>query len=85
MVRLTRLNNQPIVVNSDLVKFVEQAPDTLITLVNGEKFMVRESREEVIKRIIEFRRTVLQGVFPAWDRVATAAPEADEQERESKE
>jgi flagellar protein FlbD len=85
MVRLTRLNNQPIVVNSDLVKFVEQAPDTLITLVNGEKFMVRESCEEVIARIIEFRRTVLQGVFPAWDRIATPAPQADEQEPEGKE
>jgi len=65
MVHLTRLNNQPLVVNSDLIKFVEQAPDTLITLVNGEKFMVRESTEEIVKRTIEFRRAVLQGAFPA--------------------
>ena len=47
MIRLTRLNNQVLTVNSDLIKFVEQSPDTLITLVTGEKIVVRESSEEV--------------------------------------
>jgi len=70
MIRLTRLNSQPLVVNSDLIKFVEEAPDTLITLVNGEKFMVLESANQVVKLIIDFRRGVLQGIFPAWDQVA---------------
>ena len=71
MIRLTRLNSQALIVNSDLVKFVEQAPDTLITLLNGEKFMVLESVDQVVKRIIEFRRSVLRGIFPAWDQVAS--------------
>ena len=71
MIRLTRLNSQALIVNSDLVKFVEQAPDTLITLLNGEKFMVRESVDQVVERIIEFRRSVLRGIFPAWDQVAS--------------
>ena len=62
MIQLTRLNNQPLAVNSDLIKFVEQAPDTVITLVTGEKLVVRESAEEVIERIVEFRRSVLQGI-----------------------
>ena len=86
MVQLTRLNNQPLVVNSDLIKFVEQAPDTLITLVNGEKFMVRESSEEVVKRTIEFRRSVLQGAIPVWDHVAPLplGSEAGEAEGHSK-
>ncbi len=75
MVHLTRLNNQPLVVNSDLIKFVEQSPDTLITLVNGEKFMVRESTEEIVRRTIEFRRAVLQGAFPAWDRATQLPPD----------
>ena len=44
MIRLTRLNNQALTVNSDLIKFVEQSPDTLITLVTGEKIVVREER-----------------------------------------
>jgi flagellar protein FlbD len=67
MIRLTRLNNQPLRVNSDLIKFVEQSPDTLITLITGEKIVVRESAEEVLARIIEFRRSVLQGLSLVWD------------------
>ncbi len=82
MVHLTRLNNQPLVVNSDLIKFVEQSPDTLITLVNGEKFMVRESTEEIVKRTIEFRRAVLQGAFPTWDHAAPLPSEEGSAESE---
>jgi flagellar protein FlbD len=73
MIRLTRLNNQPLVVNSDLIKFVEQSPDTLITLVAGEKIVVRESVEEVLSRVIQFRRSVLQGVSSAEDYSASDA------------
>jgi flagellar protein FlbD len=61
MIQLTRLNNSPLIVNSDLVKFVEQSPDTVITLVNGEKILVREKADEVLNRIVEYRRSVLQG------------------------
>jgi flagellar protein FlbD len=71
MIRLTRLNNQALTVNSDLIKFVEQSPDTLITLVSGEKIVVRESAEEVLARIVEFRRSVLRGLSPAWDSSAS--------------
>lgn len=67
MIRLTRLNNQPLAVNSDLIKFIEQSPDTLITLITGEKIVVRESAQEVLVRIVEFRRSVLQGLPPTWD------------------
>ncbi len=61
MIQLTRLNNHPLVVNSDLIKFVEQAPDTVITLLNGEKIVVRESAQDVLDRVVQFRRSVLQG------------------------
>ncbi|MGB7602618.1 MAG: flagellar FlbD family protein [Candidatus Sulfotelmatobacter sp.] len=71
MIRLTRLNNQALTVNSDLIKFVEQSPDTLITLVNGEKIVVRESAEEVLARIVEFRRSVLRGLSSVWDSSAS--------------
>lgn len=67
MIRLTRLNNQVLTVNSDLIKFVERSPDTLITLVTGEKIVVRESVEELLARVIEFRRSVLQGLTLDWD------------------
>jgi len=65
MIQLTRLNNSSLTVNSDLIKFVEQSPDTVITLLNGEKIIVRESTSTVLERIVEFRRTVLQGIYPA--------------------
>jgi flagellar protein FlbD len=75
MIQLTRLNNSPLIVNSDLVKFVEQSPDTVITLVNGEKLLVREKADEVLNRIVEFRRSVLQAVPPIMNHIpAMAAP-----------
>jgi flagellar protein FlbD len=64
MIQLTRLNNHPLVVNSDLIKFVEQAPDTVITLLSGEKIVVRESAPDVLERVVQFRRSVLQGITP---------------------
>jgi len=75
MIQLTRLNNQPLVVNSDLIKFVEQAPETVITLVTGEKIVVRENVPQILDHIVQFRRAVLNGIFPGWDnRVALAPP-----------
>jgi len=65
MIQLTRLNNNPLTVNSDLIKFVEQSPDTVITLLNGEKIIVRENADTVLQRIVQFRRTVLEGIYPA--------------------
>jgi uncharacterized protein YlzI (FlbEa/FlbD family) len=67
MICLTRLNNQVLTINSDFIKFVEQSPDTLITLVSGEKLVVLESPTEILARIVEFRRSVLQGLSLAWD------------------
>lgn len=62
MIRLTRLNNQVLVVNSDLIKFVENAPDTVLTLITGEKMLVRESADEIVSRIVEFRRRIMEGL-----------------------
>lgn len=56
MIRLTRLNNRSLVVNSELIKFIENAPDTVITLVTGEKIVVLETAEEVMNRILQYRR-----------------------------
>jgi flagellar protein FlbD len=62
MIRLTRLNGSSIALNSDLIKFVENAPDTVITLINGEKMIVRESTEDLIQQLVQFRRSVLAGL-----------------------
>ncbi len=58
MIRLTRLNGEPFVVNAELIKFVEERPDTFITLTDDERFVVRESAEEVTRRAIEHARTI---------------------------
>jgi flagellar protein FlbD len=65
VIQLTRLNNQPLVVNADLIKLIEQAPDTVITLVTGEKLVVREKTEEVVRRVIGFRRELLADLHEA--------------------
>lgn len=62
MIELTRLNNHPLVVNSDLIKTIEYAPDTVITLINGDKIVVRETGEDILARIVAFRRRVLDGL-----------------------
>lgn len=64
MIQLTRLNRQPFTVNSDLIKFVEKSPDTVLTLTNGEKIVVLESPEEVVHKVIAFRRALLADVLP---------------------
>jgi len=58
MIQLTRLNNARLALNCDLIKYVEEAPDTVITLLNGEKLVVRETTEQVIERVRDFRRSV---------------------------
>ncbi len=58
MISLTRLNKKAFVVNAELIKMVEETPDTMITLINGDHFMVRESVQEVVDRAIDFARQV---------------------------
>lgn len=63
MVRLTRLNHVPLVLNSDLIEHLETTPDTVITLTTGQKFVVLESAGEVIDRVIEFRKAIHERAF----------------------
>jgi flagellar protein FlbD len=60
MVRLTRLNQAPLVLNSDLIERIDITPDTVITLTTGQILRVCESAEEVVHRIVEFRRRVFE-------------------------
>ncbi len=61
MIHLTRLNHTPVVLNSDLIEHVETTPDTVISLTTGQKLMVLETAEEIIERVVRFRRSILQG------------------------
>jgi flagellar protein FlbD len=58
MIRVTRLNSSPLILNSDLIEHIETTPDTVITLTTGQSLRVRESAEEVVQRIVEFRRSI---------------------------
>jgi flagellar protein FlbD len=59
MIELTKLQNSKIIVNAELIEFVESTPDTLITTTTGKKLMVKESVEEVIKMVIAYKRRCL--------------------------
>jgi flagellar protein FlbD len=61
MVQVTRINHVPLVLNSDLIEHIETTPDTVITLLNGQKIMVLESAEEIVTRVVHFRRRIMPG------------------------
>ena len=74
MIQLTRLNGNPIVVNSELIKFAESSPDTMLTLVNGEKLIVREGLHDVMNRVLQYRARLLADVAQQLpERVAAVA------------
>ncbi len=58
MIAVTRINGDRIVVNADLIKTIERTPDTMITLLNGDHMIVKESLEEIVKRAIEYGRSI---------------------------
>ena len=59
MIELTRLNGRAMVVNSDLIKTVEASPDTMLTLINGEKLIVREEIGDVVEKVLAYRAKLL--------------------------
>ena len=56
MIRVTRLNHVPLILNSDLIEHIDMTPDTIVTLTSGQKFMVLESADEVVDKVISFRQ-----------------------------
>lgn len=59
MIKLTRLNHQTVALNPDIILWAEQSPDTTLCLVGGERVLVRESLDELIDRVIEYRRKTM--------------------------
>jgi len=73
MIQLTRLNGSPLYVNLDLIKWAEATPDTMLSLTNGEKVVVRESCDEVVERVKSHRVHLLRRADEAGN-LLTAAP-----------
>lgn len=62
MIKLTRLNGEEFIVNAEMIRFVESRPDTYITLGAGERVIVRESTDEVVKRCLAWSRAIRTAV-----------------------
>jgi flagellar protein FlbD len=60
MIAVTRINGTRIYINADHIETVESTPDTVITLMNDRKLIVRENAEEVTERVIDYQRKVHQ-------------------------
>ena len=56
MIQVTRLNGKGLVLNAELIQFIEATPDTVITLLNHEKIVVKESSDQVVERVLQYRR-----------------------------
>jgi flagellar protein FlbD len=62
MIMLTKINRASIAVNSDMIEFIEETPDTVITMTNNDRIVVQESTAEIIKRVVRYRRMISSAV-----------------------
>ncbi|MFZ5640289.1 MAG: flagellar FlbD family protein [Bacillota bacterium] len=58
MIKVTRMNGLELVINGDLVEFLEATPDTVITLTTGKKFVLIDTVDEVIQKVIDYKRSI---------------------------
>ncbi len=58
MIQVTKLNGSVVYVNPDLIRFVETTPDTILTFIDNSTLMVKEQPEDVIERVVGFRRQI---------------------------
>jgi flagellar protein FlbD len=76
MIKVTRFNHTELVVNADLIEFVENTPDTVITMLTGRKVLVLEPVDEVIRRVISYRREAGR-LVPRLDGAAAASVDGE--------
>ena len=58
VIELTKFNDMKFTVSADIIEFVEETPDTVISLTTGKKIIVKESRQEVVDLVISYKRTI---------------------------
>lgn len=78
MIKLTRLNHHTVAINPDHIRWAEATPDTTLFLLGGEKILVLESLEQLMERVLEYRRQVRVGApeDPTIDTVSGDPPRA---------
>ncbi len=83
MIKLTRLNGEPIVINESQIMIIDSIPESKIVFMNREFFIVRETIEEIVEKELEFKQKVLAGssllTKRASERRAAEAETAQEQ------
>lgn len=57
MIKISHLSGEPFVLNADLIRYVEQRPDTFITLTSGERLIVKETMDEVLERAVRYQQS----------------------------
>lgn len=62
MVILTKLNGEPVAINSNQIEFIEQIPESKITMMNGKYHIVMENEEEIVRKIKEYNREIFGGL-----------------------
>ena len=55
MIAITKLNEQEMIINSDLIELIESTPDTTITMTTGRKIIIRETVDVILKKILEYK------------------------------
>ena len=63
MIKLTKFNSEgnqkgEFVLNAEIIETVEETPDTVVTLTNGKKFIVEESMDDIVRRVMKYRRAL---------------------------
>lgn len=58
MIKVKRINGKDMIINAELIEFIESTPDTIISMTTGKKIIIRDSVEEVIKKVIEYRTEI---------------------------
>lgn len=61
MIQLTRLNHASLIVNCELIEHIESTPDTVLSMTSGQRITVLEPAEEVVRRVVEYRRRITNG------------------------
>ncbi len=58
MIKLRRLNGSYFVLNCELIETLEETPDTIISTINGKKILVAESIEEIVEKVLQYKRSI---------------------------
>jgi len=58
VINVTKLNGDEFTVNADMIEFIEETPDTVISLISGKKVVVKEKKEEIIEKVIDYKRKI---------------------------